>query len=113
LADQQKQLDGLQRRWASKGSIDLQPAITGVIADLVNANVISEKSDLVQFNLTNSALMVNGKKQPDELHEKLKAKYLEQQKLKFGIAGDPNFGLHFNAQNGDMGLGISINKNDP
>ena len=112
LADQQKQLDGLQRRWASKGSIDLQPAITGVIADLVNANVISDKSDLVQFNLTNSALMVNGKKQPDELHEKLKAKYLEQQKLKFGIAGDPNFGLHFNAQNGDMGLGISINKND-
>jgi hypothetical protein len=115
LADQQKQLEGLKRRWASKASVDLQPAITGVIADLVDANVISDKSDLIKFNLTNSALMVNGKKQPDDLHEKLKAKYLEQPNYinKYGIANDPNFGLHFTAQNGAMGIGITDGPDSP
>ncbi len=108
-------MNGLQRRWASKANIDLQPEITGVIADLVNANVISDKSDLIKFNLTNSALTVNGKKQPEGLHEKLKAKYLEQPKyaLKFGIADDPNFGLHFNSQNGAMGIGITSGPDSP
>ena len=115
LADQQKQLEGLQRRWTSKASIDLQPVIASVIADLVSANVILDKSDLVKFNLTNSMLMVNGKKQPDELHERLKAKYLEQPgySLKFGIADDPNFGLHFNAQNHAMGIGITKGPDSP
>jgi len=102
----------LLKQQRTKFNIEVQPAINGVIADLVSANVISDKSDLIKFNLTNTALMVNGKKQPDELHEKLKAKYLEQQKLKFSIAADPNFGLHYDI-NGSMGIGISINKNDP
>jgi bla regulator protein BlaR1 len=115
LADQQKQLEGLQRRWITKAGIDLQPVIASVIADLVNANVISDKSDLIKFNLTNSALMVNGKKQPEGLHEKLKAKYLEQPNysMKSGIADDPNFGLHFNAQSGARGLGITEGPDSP
>jgi bla regulator protein BlaR1 len=95
------------------GSYPLMPVISNVIADLVSANVISDKSELIKFNLTNTALMVNGKKQPDELHEKLKAKYLEQQKLKFGIANDPNFGLHYDVKNGDMGLGITSGPDSP
>ena len=98
-----------------KPGIDLQTPISGIIADLVIANVISDKSDLVKFNLTNSALMVNEKKQPDELRDRLKAKYLEQPNysLKFGIADNPNFGLHFNAQNGNMGLGITDGPDSP
>jgi hypothetical protein len=98
-----------------KPGINLQPAISGVIADLVSANVISDKSDLVKFNLTNSALMVNGKKQSEELHERLKAKYLEEPNyaLKAGITDAPNFGLHFNAQNGGMGLGITDGPDSP
>ncbi len=112
-----KQYLQVQQEWLkqqrTKFNIEVQPAINGVIADLVSANVISDKSDLIKFNLTNSALLVNGKKQPEELHEKLKAKYLEQQKLKFGIADDPDFGLHYDAKNGDTGIGISIDKNDP
>jgi len=115
LADQQKQFEGLQRRWIAKTSIDLQPVIANVISDLVNASVIGDKSDLIKFNLTNSALMVNGKKQPEELHDRLKLKYLEQpnNKLKSGITEDPNFGLHFNAQNGNMGLGITDGPDSP
>jgi len=111
-----KQYLQTQQEWLkqqrAKFNIEVQPAITGVIADLVSANVISDKSDLIKFNLTNTELMVNGKKQPDELHEKLKAKYLEQQKLKFGIADDPNFGLHYNV-NGDMGIGITMGPDSP
>ncbi len=98
-----------------KPGIDLQPAISGVIADLVSANVMNDKSDLIKFNLTNSALMVNGKKQPEELHDRLKAKYLEQPNyaLKIRIADDPNFGLHFNAQSGAMGLGVTDGPDSP
>jgi hypothetical protein len=107
----QEQQEWLKQQRA-KFNIKVQPAITGVIADLVSANVISDKSDLIKFNLTNTALTVNGKKQPDELHEKLKAKYLEQQKLKFGIADDPNFGLHYNV-NGDIGIGITMGPDSP
>ena len=33
--------------------------------DLVSANVIRDKSDLIKFNLTNSSLIVNGTRQSD------------------------------------------------
>jgi len=96
-------------------SMDLQPAISGIISDLVGANVISDKSELIKFNLTNSALMVNGKKQPDELHDRLKAKYLEQPDYinNSGMTNDPNFGLHFNAQSGLMGIGTTEGPDSP
>ncbi len=110
-ADQE--LAGLKQQWIAKSGIYLEPVIASVISDLVSANVIQDKNELVKFNLTNSALMVNGKKQPDELHEKLKAKYLEQPKLKSGITGDPNFGLHYDAKNGASGLGITSGPDSP
>jgi hypothetical protein len=115
LAAQQKMQETIRKQHPFKPGIDLKTPIYGIIADLVNANVISDKSDLVEFNLTNSALMVNGKKQSEELHERLKLKYLEQPDyaLKFGITEDPNFGLHFNTQNGSMGLGITDGPDTP
>jgi hypothetical protein len=116
LNDQQKQLEGLKKQWGSNSSINLQPVIANVISDLVSANVIQDKSDLIRFNLTNSALMVNGVKQPEALHEKLKTKYLQQSnyyKLNSDIFSDPNFGLHFNAQNGHQGLGVTSGPDSP
>lgn len=114
LTDQPKELEGLNKQWrTSKSGIDLKPAITNVIADLVSANVIQGKSDLIRFNLTNSVLMVNGIKQPEELHQKLKAKYLEQSNYDAGFTADPNFGLHFNAKNGNRGLGITSESDSP
>ncbi|HTK22313.1 MAG TPA: M56 family metallopeptidase [Mucilaginibacter sp.] len=56
-------------RWAER-DINIQTAIEGIVADLVSANVVSDKGDLVKFNLTNSELTVNGIRQSDELHEK-------------------------------------------
>ena len=96
-----------------KRDIDLQPAISGVIADLVSANVISDKSELSSFSLTNKALIVNGKKQAEDIHEKLKSKYLDLSAYPGNgdgmdwnrIKDDPNFGLHFDTSGGE-GLGI-------
>jgi bla regulator protein BlaR1 len=112
-ADQE--FEGLKRQWVTKSAINLQPVITSVISDLVSANVIHDKSDLIKFNLTNSALMVNGIKQPEELHKKLRAKYLERPDYSIGagITADPNFGLHFNAINGNRGLGITEGPDSP
>jgi flagellar biosynthesis GTPase FlhF len=95
--------------------IPLQDIMANITDDLVSANVLKNKSDLVKFNLTNSALMVNGVKQSDELHDRLKAKYLEKPdyKINADIAARPNFGLHFNAQNGAMGLGITDGPDSP
>ncbi|HZY35517.1 MAG TPA: M56 family metallopeptidase [Mucilaginibacter sp.] len=96
-----------------KYDIDLQPAISGVIADLVSANVVSDKSQLSSFSLTNKALIVNGKKQAEDIHETLKSKYLERSAYPGNFDGmdwnrikdDPNFGLLFDT-NGGQGLGI-------
>jgi hypothetical protein len=107
-----EQNERMKQRWLNHG-IDLQPAISGVITDLVSANVISDKSQLSSFNLSNKALIVNGKKQAEDIHEKLKSKYLDQSAYPENgdfmdwdrIKNDPNFGLHFDT-NGNQGLGI-------
>ena len=53
--------------------------------------------------------MVNGVKQPENIHDKLKDKYLKNNKFHYGqqILDDPNFGLHYDAVRGGMGLGIT------
>jgi bla regulator protein blaR1 len=122
--NKQQQLFKMQQKWKAqideqhnfKAGINLKPAISGIIADLVNENVLKDKSDLIRFNLTNSELMVNGVKQSEALHEKLKAKYLQRPdyyKLNSDIFTDPNFGLHFNAQNGYQGLGVTSGPDSP
>lgn len=90
-------------------------AVTGIVSDLLSANVLNDKSDLVKFNLTNSGLIVNGKKQSDELYQKLKTKYLTPQDYKrnLDIADKPYFGLHFNTKSGAMGLGITDGPDSP
>jgi len=95
--------------------IPLQDIMAGITNDLVGANVLSDKNELVKFNLTNSALIVNGIKQPEELHQKLKVKYLDKPdyKIDAGFAARPYFGLHFNAQSGAMGLGITDGPDSP
>ncbi len=118
LSDQQQKMQQRARQFEEqyKGTrIQLQDIMANITDDLVSANVVKDKSDLVKFNLTNSALMVNGIKQPEELHEKLKAKYLEQPNYKFnpGFMTDPNFGLHYNAKNGNSGLGITSGPDSP
>ena len=106
--------DAMEDRRNYKPGISLPPIIANIVTDLLNENVVKSKSDLLSFNLTNSFLTVNGVKQSEELHRKLKMKYLLQSKYRFdrGMMNDPHFGLHYDAKQGGMGIGISIDNND-
>ncbi|HTE00709.1 MAG TPA: M56 family metallopeptidase [Mucilaginibacter sp.] len=115
----QMQLKDIQRLDAQEGRsfkepIALQPIITNVIGDLVDQNIVKDKSDL-SFKLTNKSLIVNGVKQPEEIHERFKNKYLSepQYPLGPGITKDPNFGLQYDAKKGGMGIGVPIDRDDP
>jgi hypothetical protein len=99
-----------------RAGVSLQPMIANVIDDLVSENIVKDKSDLSSFKLTNTFLLVNGKKQPDDIHEKLKTKYLTHPRYPLdgpGIANDPHFGLHYDMKNGSMGIGVSVDRDDP
>jgi bla regulator protein blaR1 len=117
LSLQQRNLAGLdmQRKEFFKSNIPLNDIITNVTDDLVSRNVIKDKSELASFKLTNKFLMVNGKRQSNEIHEKLKNKYLSEPRYELTrqIMNDPNFGMHYDAKSGSMGLGIDIDSSDP
>ncbi|HEY9000282.1 MAG TPA: M56 family metallopeptidase [Mucilaginibacter sp.] len=110
----------MQRKWLKTDrkfvhDPNMMAVVSDIIGDLVNANVLSDKSDLVYFNLTNSGLMVNGKKQPEELHQKLKAKYLHNANYQpaSDLESNRNFGIHYNARTDSMGLGITDGPDNP
>lgn len=116
LATQQRfKISRGEDRIAYDSQTHLQPVIANVIDDLVSENIVKDKNDLSSFKLTNTFLTVNGKKQSDELHDKLKAKYLIHPRYitdGLSIINDPQYGLHYD-KNGSMGIGISIDKDDP
>jgi beta-lactamase regulating signal transducer with metallopeptidase domain len=110
----------MQRKWLTTDrklvhDPNMMAAVSGIIGDLVNANVLSHKSDQVYFNLTNSGLMVNGKKQPEELHQKLKAKYLHNPGYQpsADLESNQNFGIHYNSRTDSMGLGVTDGPDTP
>jgi beta-lactamase regulating signal transducer with metallopeptidase domain len=89
--------------------------LDGVINDLVGENVVKDRNTLTSFHLTNQFLIVNGQKQPDDIQETLREKYLadppafiERRRIK-----DPNFGIHYNRETGSMGIGVSNNIVEP
>ena len=49
-----------------------------IIGDLSGQNLVSDEENL-SFKLNNRELVVNGKKQPAEIHQKLKEKYIQKQ----------------------------------
>ena len=51
--------------------------VNSIIYDLTKNNVITTGNDL-SFSLNNKELIVNGKKQPGNLHQSLKEKYLQK-----------------------------------
>ena len=57
----------------------LNKPIMAVIMDLKSAGIIDDDENL-SFSLNSNELIVNGKKQPAELHEKLKSKYIKSPK---------------------------------
>lgn len=52
--------------------------LAAIIDDLIKADVVKSKSDVFVVQLSDESLIVNDKKQPAELHQQLKAKYLKK-----------------------------------
>ena len=116
--DQKMNMPGVQQLKAKIGFrplAGLGPVISNVIDDLVKENILKDKNDLVSFNLTNTFLMVNGKKQPEAIQKRLSAKYLKNlpDDGQPSNQNDPNFGLHYDVKTGSRGMGISTDKLDP
>ncbi|MBB6237488.1 beta-lactamase regulating signal transducer with metallopeptidase domain [Pedobacter sp. AK013] len=80
---------------------DDKARVLGVIASLVEHNVISDDSSIDWFALTEDQLVVNGQKQDSQLHRQLK--------LKYGIK--PAYGLFFGPSK-VHGTGIFFDKQD-
>jgi len=70
-----------------------------IIQDMMMQNVIPEGQNDLSFELTGKMFTVNGKKQPAEVHERFKAKYLKKD------------GDYFKFSKKDGHTSISINTN--
>src|SRR4029077_10361580 len=52
--------------------------IDPIIQDMVEQKIIPEHQEELSFELNNNSLIVNGKKQPAEIHERFKNKYIKK-----------------------------------
>ncbi len=73
----------------------------GIINDLITANVVKDKNSLSWFGLTETELIVNGVKQPEEIQKKLAEKYIR----------NPRFGFYYGPVQ-MYGMGYFYGKND-
>ncbi|QHV95823.1 M56 family metallopeptidase [Spirosoma endbachense] len=78
-----------------------QERVRGIIATLVDEKVVTDPASVDWFGLSEDELIVNGKKQPDELHQRLKAHY----DIK------PRYGLYYGPVQ-MTGSGIFLDKGD-
>ncbi|GAB4045421.1 M56 family metallopeptidase [Spirosoma litoris] len=78
-----------------------QERVRGVIAALVQEKVVASPTDVDWFGLTETELIVNGNRQSDALHQKLKAAY--------GIK--PQYGLYYGPVK-MHGTGVFLDKRD-
>lgn len=79
-----------------------QARVRGVIAALVQEKVVGSTADVDWFGLDDEVLMVNGQKQPEALHKKLKEAY--GIKLRYGLFYGPSklTGTGIHMDKGDM-----------
>ncbi len=92
-ADRDREQTGRDRIQADKdraqAEIDRKQAeedrktLAALIDDLVKENVIKDKDELFILQLTEEGLIINNKKQPAELHQRIKAKYLKSPRSRF------------------------------
>ncbi|MGC4103549.1 M56 family metallopeptidase [Ferruginibacter sp.] len=70
-------LTGIQSNGNSNAAdVDVKELTNNVIADLIKAKVIESPANL-SYEVSNERLVVNGKVQPEDLHQELKAKYIK------------------------------------
>jgi len=97
----------------------LEEMVLDVMNDLISENIAKDKTSLLSFTLSNKFLIVNGVKQPDEIQERLRNRYLKDPPVWVDrqSLNDPLFGLHYavrkNHDHISMGMGISIDRSEP
>lgn len=77
-----------QRAVAEKEREAFEKIQEGIIQELISAGVVKDRESL-SYRLSADELVVNGTKQPAELHQKIKSKYVQQ-------LGDQRFELLYN-----------------
>ena len=75
-ADGHRQKAEVMRKEAEKMRAEYEKMQEELITELTNAGVINGRTNL-SYKLSNDELIVNGKKQPDALHQRLKTKFLK------------------------------------
>lgn len=73
----QAEADAKQALLDKKQAEDDKATLESIIKDLVTAKVITSEKELTSLYLTKGVLIVNDQKQPDQLHEQFKGKYLK------------------------------------
>lgn len=63
--------------------------LAALIDDLISEKLITSRDDLYIVQLTDESLIVNDKKQPADLHQKFKAKYLKKAGTRFTFTNRP------------------------
>lgn len=76
VADEARKQADVLRKEADKSRVVYEKMQTGLIDDLIKEGAAKTKTDL-SYKLNSEELIVNGVKQSDALHQKLKAKYVE------------------------------------
>jgi len=74
LNDKMTTLNGSMEQRQLRTYVLIQP----IIEDLAAEQIISKDQEDISFELTNTSLTVNGKKQPSAVHERFKKKYLKK-----------------------------------
>jgi hypothetical protein len=64
--------------------------IEAMISDLINSGVIKDENELSSIELSEKELLVNGKKQSDELHKRFKERYIGEGKTKLRYTSNSN-----------------------
>jgi len=75
-ADQHREKADVMRKEAEKMRVEYEKMQEDFIAELTNEGIISGRANL-SYKLSGDELIVNGKKQPDALQKRLKAKFLK------------------------------------
>ncbi len=74
-----------------------------IIQDMVEQKIVPEHQEELSFELNNNSFIVNGKKQPAEIHERFKKKYLKK-------SGDY---FRFSRKNGSTSTSIKLDSDKP
>lgn len=74
----QAETDAKQALLDKKQAEEDKATLESIVKDLVTAKVITNEKDLKSLYLTNGVLIVNDQKQPDNLQEQFKTRYLKK-----------------------------------